>query len=267
MSENISDINYKQVIEYAMEPLIIHSQLKIIDINRAAEIFFRSPKEEIIGASPLDIFKDSSKAAIDKRIQSAYEQPASNIEETIYRMDGTMVDVELYCHPVLMGQTKAIQTYVRDITERKLTEKKQKEMSKQINELSSTLVPLLDGIAVLPLLGSFDEERASQLLERVPMNVQKQDVKCLIIDFSAIYNLDALVMEYIFKINSVLSLLGVRSIVTGLRPELALAAVQLGTYFKSTPTVLTVKAALHLLGVEFNGDSSIQKEHKLRQRI
>ena len=123
MSENISDIDYKQVIEYALEPLIIHSQLKIIYVNRAAEIFFRASKEEIVGASPLDIFQDSSKSAIDKRIQNAYERPANVIEETIYRMDGTTVDVELYCHPVLLGNTQAIQTYVRDITGKKATEK------------------------------------------------------------------------------------------------------------------------------------------------
>ncbi|MEM1504778.1 PAS domain S-box protein [Domibacillus sp. 8LH] len=262
MSENISDIDYKQVIEYALEPLIIHSQLKIIYVNRAAEIFFRASKEEIIGASPLDIFKESSKSAIDKRIQNAYERPANVIEETIYRMDGTTVDVELYCHPVLLGNTKAIQTYVRDITDRKAAERKQKEISKQINELSSTLVPLLDGIAVLPLLGAFDEERAIQVLEKVPVNVQKQNVTCLIIDFSAIYNLDSIVAEYIFRITTVLSLLGVRSIVTGLRPELALVAAQLGINFNSTPTVSTVKAALHLLGVEYNVDSPTQTENK-----
>jgi rsbT co-antagonist protein RsbR len=151
MNGNISDIDYKQVIEYALEPLIIHSQLNIIDINSAAEVFFRASKTNIIGASPLDIFKDTSKAAIEKRIQAAYEQPAKVIEETIYRMDGTTVDVELYCHPVQMGDTKAIQTYVRDITERKLMEKKQQEISKQINELSFALVPLLDATGTVLL--------------------------------------------------------------------------------------------------------------------
>src|SRR6478736_350609 len=107
MNENISGIDYQEVIEYALEPLIIHSNHKIIYVNHAAEEFFRGTKENIIGASPIDIFQETSKAAIRKRIQSAYAQPAEVIEETIYRMDGTTVDVELYCHPVLMGNTKA----------------------------------------------------------------------------------------------------------------------------------------------------------------
>ncbi|MEK1833330.1 hypothetical protein AAAC51_43740 [Priestia megaterium] len=57
-------------------------------------------------------------------------------------MDGTTVNVELYCHPLLLGDKKVIQTYVRDITVRKENEAKQKEILKQINELSATLVPL-----------------------------------------------------------------------------------------------------------------------------
>ncbi|MBT2756882.1 PAS domain S-box protein [Mesobacillus foraminis] len=250
MSVNISDIDYREVIEYSLDPLIIHTDYKILYINQAAEKFFRANKEEVIGASPLDIFKETSKDAIRKRIQSAYGRPADIIQETIYRMDGSSVDVELYCHPVLVGNKKAIQTYVRDITERKEAEQKQKELMIQINELSATVVPILSGIAVLPLVGSINEERAMQILEIVPEKVQSQNVDCLIIDFSGIFTLNNMVADYLFKINSVLSLLGVRSIITGLRPELAILATNLGINLSSIPTMSTVKDAVSYLGVQ-----------------
>ena len=142
MNEIIEGINYKEVIEYSLDPLIVHSQLKIIYINEAAERFFRSSRDEVIGASPLDIFKDTSKPAITKRISGAYSKPAEVIEETIYRMDGTPVDVELYCHPIKIGDTKAIQTYVRDVSERKQLEIIQNEMNKEINQyLKKTKLP------------------------------------------------------------------------------------------------------------------------------
>jgi rsbT co-antagonist protein RsbR len=252
VSDNISEIDYRQVIEYSLDPLIIHTDYKIIYINQAAEEFFRAKKEKVIGASPLDIFKETSKAAIRKRIQSAYGHPAEIIEETIYRMDGTTVDVELYCHPVLIGDKKAIQTYVRDITDRKESEKKQNEVMAQINELSATLVPLLSGIAVLPLIGKIEHERARQLLEIVPEKVQNQNVSCLIIDFSGIYTLDNVVIDYLFRINSVLTLLGVHSIITGLRPELAILATNQNRDLSSIPTMATVKDALSYLGLKIN---------------
>ncbi|MBM7694672.1 PAS domain S-box-containing protein [Peribacillus deserti] len=251
MSENIEDINYKEVIEYSLEPLIVHSQLKIIYINEAAEKFFRASKEEVIERSPLDIFKDTSKPAITKRISGAYSKPAEVIEETIYRMDGTSVDVELYCHPIKIGDTRAIQTYVRDLTEKKHLENIRREMVKKINELALTIVPLLGGIAVLPLSGTIDQDRASLLLELVPVNVQKQNVSKLIIDCSGIYEMDSLVIDSLFKINNVLKLLGVQSFITGLRPQLAADAVKLGISLEDIITFSSVKDALHFSGVDY----------------
>ncbi|MDF2066495.1 PAS domain S-box protein [Bacillus sp. Cr_A10] len=249
MNEEIAHIDYREIMEYSLDPLIIHTNLRIIDVNHMAEKFFGAPKENIIGASPLDIFQETSKVAIEKRILSAYQQPAKVIEETIFRMDGTTVDVELYCHPVQIGDTKAIQTYVKDITGRKESETKQKEIIKEINDLSATVVPILNGIAILPLVGSIDEDRAIQILENVPLKVKNQSIECLIIDFSGIYNLDSLVTDYLFKLNSVLSLLGVRSIITGLRPSLALAAIQLDYKIETIPTMSSVKDALVSLGI------------------
>jgi PAS domain S-box-containing protein len=249
MSENIEGINYKEVIEYSLDPLIVHSQLKIIYINEAAEKFFRASRDEVIGASPLDIFKDTSKPAITKRISGAYSKPAEVIEETIYRMDGTPVDVELYCHPIKIGETKAIQTYVKDITERKKQEKLQYELNIQINELASKIVPLLEGIAVLPLLGAVNQNRAEKLLELVPVNVQEQEVSRLIIDCSGIYKIDNLVIDTLFKLNNVLKLLGVKCILTGVRPQLAVEAVKHGINLKNIITFSHVKDALNFLGV------------------
>ncbi|WP_077622452.1 PAS domain S-box protein [Sediminibacillus massiliensis] len=249
MSENISEIDYTEVIEYALDPLIVHSQLKIIYINRAAEEFFKASKEEIIGASPLDIFKDTSKPSIEERISGAYSRPAEVIEETIYKMDGTAVDVELYCHPVKIGDTEAIQTYVRDISNRKHQERIENEMKKQINELSSTIVPLMDGIAVLPLMGSINEDQVAALLERVPEKVRVQEVEKLIIDFSGIYQIDNTVVDYLFRINNVLKLLGVECVLTGLRPQLASEAIEQNINVSDITTISTVKAALNLLGV------------------
>jgi rsbT co-antagonist protein RsbR len=248
MNQSIEDINYKEVMEYSLEPLIVHTQLKILYINGAAERFFRASRDEVAGASPLDIFKESSKPAITERISGAYSKPAEVIEETIYRMDGTCVEVELYCHPIKIGDTAAIQTYVKDITERRKQEKVQNEMNNQINELTAKVVPLLEGVAVLPLSGAIDHDRARQLFESVPVNVQEQGVSRLIIDCSGIYKIDELVIDSLLQINNTLMLIGVKCILTGIRPELAVEAVKLGSNFKNIITFSKVKDALNFLG-------------------
>ncbi|TYS57499.1 PAS domain S-box protein [Sutcliffiella horikoshii] len=249
MSDNIEDFNYKEVMDYCLDPLIVHSQQKILFINKAAEKFLQGSKEEVIGSSPLDIFKDSSKPAITNIILEAYSKPAAVIEETVFRMGGSSVEVELYCHPIKLGKTKAIQTYVKDITERKQQEKILFEMNIQINELASKIVHFLDGIAILPLSGAINQERAIKLLELVPVNVQEQEVTHLIIDCSGIYEMDSLVIDSLFRITNVLNLLGVTCILTGVRPLLAVEAVKHGISVKDIITYSSVKDALSFLGV------------------
>ena len=249
MNVSIAEVDYLEVMEYSRDPLIIHTDYRVLYINHAAEEFFRSNKESMIGANPLDLFHESSKTAISRRIQSAYGKPADVIEETVFRMDGTRVEVELYCHPVKIGDTRAIQTYVWDITKRKETEKNQHDMNDEINELSATIVPLIDDVAVLPLRGKIDQDKAMTLLDLIPCKVKDRNVNRLIIDFSGVYTLDRMVIDYLFKITNVLSLLGVRSIITGIRPELAVEAIEVGIDLSTIPTVATVKEALAQIGM------------------
>ncbi|MGV2622439.1 UNVERIFIED_CONTAM: PAS domain S-box protein [Halobacillus marinus] len=250
MLKGIEDINYQEVMEYSLDPIILHTDYKILYINKAAEEFFRTDKESVIGISPLDIFKESSKGAIKRRIQSAYDSPAAVIEETIYRMDKTTVTVELYCHPVMLGENnKAIQSYIRDITIRKESEKKQEDMLQEINELSATIVPIMSNIAILPLTGNICEDKAGMILEIIPEKVKDQALKYLIIDFSGVYRLDDVVIDSLFKIIHVLSLLGVQAVLTGLRPEMAIEATKLGINLSDVPTLASVKDALVYLGI------------------
>lgn len=250
MADPILKIDYREVMEYSLDPLIIHTDYKILYVNKAAEEFFKTTREEVVGMSPLDIFQESSKAGIRRRIQSAYSGPAEVIEETVYRMDQTPVTVELYCHPVRIGDKQAIQSYVKDITERKEIERKQRGMMGEINELSATIVPIMDEIGVLPLVGNIDQDKARSILEIIPEKVKEQSLSHLIIDFSGVYALDDMVIDYLFKITSVLSLLGVRSILTGLRPELAIEAIKLHIDSVDIPTMATVKEAVSYLRVQ-----------------
>ncbi|MBV6685921.1 PAS domain S-box protein [Rossellomorea sp. RS05] len=256
MSEAISTIDYREVIEYSLEPVIIHTDYQILYINRAAESFFRTTKEGVIGLSPLDIFQDSSREAIKERIQSAYSKPAEVIEELLYRMDGTTVEAELYCHPVTVAGKQAIQSYIRDIGWKREANQRQVELIKEINELSATVVPLLDDIAILPITGKIDHDKAVALLDLIPVKVREQQITYLIIDFSGMYSVDNLVIDTLFKVHYVLGLLGVGTFITGLRPELVLEALNLDIDLSSLPVTWSVKEALDILEVKHEVQTS-----------
>ncbi|WP_075619383.1 two-component system sensor histidine kinase NtrB [Paenisporosarcina indica] len=117
---------YSQIIEYSAEAIIdVDVDHKILYINQSGANFLRGTKEKIIGTDVVSYFQDNMKNSIHERINQGMsdKEPFQIIEKKITRVDGTLVDVELYCHPVQFGNRKAFQFVLRDLTLRKETEK------------------------------------------------------------------------------------------------------------------------------------------------
>lgn len=107
-------------------------------------------------------------------------------------------------------------------------------------EISVPVVPLFQGVAILPLIGNIDTERANIIMEKTLNSAIKLQLEKLIIDLSGIHIVDRAVAEQIFKIVDALSLIGVRTVITGIRPEVAQIVVSQGMDFSS----VTIKATL-----------------------
>lgn len=129
------------------------------------------------------------------------------------------------------------------------TTKQMKKVQDEVDILSTPVVPVQENAAVLPLVGKLDHDRARLILERAIPLVAREKVQFLIIDFSGIVTIDATIAEHIFDIHNVLRLLGVHSIATGMRPELAQAAVEGGVDFSSIKTFTTVKQAIESINM------------------
>ncbi|WP_191562199.1 STAS domain-containing protein [Metabacillus idriensis] len=126
----------------------------------------------------------------------------------------------------------------------RLSDKIKEETQREMAELSAPIVPIRDGIAVLPLIGTVDSYRAAYILEKVVPKIAELQTQYLIADFSGIYNIDIEIAYYLYQIENVLSLLGINTIVTGLRPDLAKTVVNGGIDMSSIKTFAHVKQAL-----------------------
>jgi len=119
-----------------------------------------------------------------------------------------------------------------------------KETEKEMAELSAPVVPLLDDVAVIPLIGSIDSYRATYILENVVPKIADLDLTYLIVDFSGILFIDIAIATYLLQIEKMLRLLGVNTIITGIRPELAQTVIQGGIDMSSVQAFATVQQAL-----------------------
>ncbi|MCC8304008.1 RsbT co-antagonist protein RsbRB [Bacillus velezensis] len=113
----------------------------------------------------------------------------------------------------------------------------QREM---ILELSSPVITLSKRTALLPLVGDIDTERAKFILENTLSTCAKRLIEHLLIDLSGVVVVDTMVAHQIFKLVEALKLIGVTSTLSGIRPEIAQTAVQLGINFSD----ITIKSNL-----------------------
>ncbi|PLT32273.1 STAS domain-containing protein [Bacillus sp. V5-8f] len=140
-----------------------------------------------------------------------------------------------------------ISIYETIVAFERFTDKIIKQAQEEVNELSAPVVPIQAGIAVLPLIGSFGFDRAQALIEKAVAKVANQGIECIIIDFSGLITIDDEVASQIFNINSIFRLLGIKVIITGLRPELAQKVVAQGFDFSHIDTYANVKQAIESL--------------------
>ncbi|KNH25901.1 anti-sigma-factor antagonist [Priestia megaterium] len=143
--------------------------------------------------------------------------------------------------------------YVFSLTYVNIHQETLKKAKSAFLELSVPVVPITKGIAILPLIGEVDPERATLLLEETLKKANELQLSHLLFDLSGVMIVDTMVAHQIFKIVDALGLLGVKTILIGIRPEVAQTMIQLGIDFSK----ITIKANLEqaLLGLNLTIDT------------
>ena len=114
-----------------------------------------------------------------------------------------------------------------------------------IRELSSPVILLNKKTGVLPLIGDIDTGRARYILENTLAECVDKDLEHLFIDLSGVIMVDTMVAHQLFQIIDSLNLIGVKSTISGIRPEIAQTAIQLGISFDNISVTSTLERALN----------------------
>lgn len=117
-----------------------------------------------------------------------------------------------------------------------------------LEELSVPVVPVAEGIAVIPLVGAVDTRRAALIMEVSLREGARLNLEEVILDVSGVPIIDTMVADQIFKIVSALKISGIHTVLTGLRPEIAQTIMSLGLDFNHIETKFNMRKALYDLG-------------------
>ncbi|HEY0737079.1 MAG TPA: cache domain-containing protein, partial [Herpetosiphonaceae bacterium] len=109
-------------------------------------------------------------------------------------------------------------------------------LSATVRELATPVVPVLDGILVMPVIGVIDSERVALLLESLLTAIERHRARVVIIDVTGVPVVDTQVAQVLINATDAARLLGALPILVGIRPELAQTLVGLGISFNGLVT-------------------------------
>lgn len=145
-----SEAHYHRLVEFNPGPVVVHSEGKIVYVNKAGmKLIGAAEPGDILGKPILDCVHPDYRDIVVKRVHQAQEEgrEISTLEEKFLRLDGEIIDVEVTGIPITYKGKPATQLIVYDITERKRAEEELTETHQLLETvLSSThmLVAYLD---------------------------------------------------------------------------------------------------------------------------
>lgn len=89
-----------------------------------------------------------------------------------------------------------------------------------------------------------DDSTVSALQERVLSAMERHDPKGVVLDISAVETLDSFFARTVSETARMVTLMGGRTIIVGMRPAVAITATQIGVTLSGIETALTVERAL-----------------------
>lgn len=111
-------------------------------------------------------------------------------------------------------------------------------------ELSAPLIPIAEGVLVMPLVGTMDVERARQAVETALRGAAERSVEYLIIDITGVKWVNETVASLLVDAARGLGLLGTRAVITGIRSEVAQTLVGLSLPLNALVTKGTLQAGV-----------------------
>jgi rsbT co-antagonist protein RsbR len=236
-SEILLSTMLNSVTEAAMA---LDPQYNVIFINDLAKEILGVKNDNVKGRNVYDVWPDAPDDVrfVEKTVRDKEEYYVKAMPYKWGKYD-KFLDIRT---SILEHQTEFMgaAVYFMDVTE---TIAIQNELNHRIEELSATLIPLKNKVALLPIY--WTPGQSGLKLERTLKQVTEKTVKSLIIDLSTVREPDAEFIESLKKAKQALGLLGVEVLISGVRPEMARKWVETETALDDFRFINSVSTGLN----------------------
>ncbi|MCE7794080.1 PAS domain-containing protein [Salipaludibacillus sp. CUR1] len=222
----------------------------IIYANRGFTELTGYTEEEVLGQNCRFLQgEDTDPKAIKKLKDAVRNFEAASIDILNYKKNGEPFWNQLHIDPIYIEEDnkRYFIGMQKDITSFKHAQKQVEEYYREIELLSTPIVPVGEGISVLPLIGNIDGERVGNIFEKVLPVLAKENAEHLILDLSGFTNMDEEATIGIFQLSDLLKLKGIQLIITGITPQIAMKTKELDISSDNFITFRSVRQAVESL--------------------
>ncbi len=243
----------RDFLEAAPDAMLIVGADGIIElVNAEAERLFGYGRDELVGMRVEDLVPEGRRGRHEEYRQEYAKAPrvrtmgeTANIEGR--RKDGSTFAADVKLSPFGVSVIAA----VRDVTARREADRERdllitrlEAMGRTIVEMSTPVIEIEDGVLLLPIVGTFDSARVLQIVEQASATVSARGSEVVIVDVTGVPVMDSGVVDAFIRLAQVLSLLGARCILTGIRGAVAQTMVEQGVAISGFVTKATLRAGI-----------------------
>ncbi|XXX78495.1 PAS domain-containing protein [Sorangium sp. So ce134] len=218
--------------------------------------------EEIVGAAPGSMLGKTDKDFFPPEVAAIY----NDVDELV-RRNGTPFEAE---DPVPHAEGEKTYYTIKfpvggagipegsmagvsvDITRVKAAEREREAARDEliaaqqdtIRELITPLLPIAEGVLVMPLIGFFDSARAGRIIETLLQGVARHAARIAIIDITGVKAVDEHVAEMLVQVARAAGLLGAEVVLTGIQPAIARTMIELDIDLRDLVTEGTLQGGI-----------------------
>lgn len=105
-------------------------------------------------------------------------------------------------------------------------------------------------LLLVPLQGEMTDSLSRDLMSEVLDHIHRDGSSGLVIDITGLWLIDSHLCSVLSQLSAAASLMGAKTIICGMKPEIALTLETMGVEFGSITATLDLEGALDLLGVK-----------------
>lgn len=278
-----SEMRYQAVVDTALAGIgITDPEENLIFVNRAFAEMLGYTREELAG---MNLSQLADPEEYDNFQERTEEREATgtrdHYETALRRRDGEKLNVLISASPLTTekGVFQGTVGVLVDISERKRAEEElqrayheveerveaqtaelrreveererlQKEVvesqKRLIEELATPVIPVVEGIIIMPLVGSVDTMRARDITRSLLAGIREYRARVVILDITSVPIVDSGVADYLNKTVQAARLKGAQTIVTGISDAVAETIVDLGIDWGGMETLSDLQTGLRV---------------------